>query len=376
MNQSRHAIAVVLSCAVALLSISACSRLPRLDEVLPDKRTEYRKSESLPDLEVPPDLTTDRIQDNLAVPEINEEGVASYSTFQERAAARKRARESSQLDEGAVQTLADEQVVFVPGAVGPAFDSLREFWTLRSVALELDDAELGVMETDWRESGDGTLREKFKVFAEPGTDGEASTVLYLSSSREGREGVDDAAGWRPLANDTARLDSLALDIRKHFGLSPTETAAAPAPAATGSEAEAAAPAEAAAASAESAPAQIFSAGEGRAFLSVPQDFALVWPRVATAIEQAGLKLLEADKARGIYRIEIPEEDRVEPEKKGIVSRLAFWRGGDEDSGERQLSVTGVGAKTEMVVLDSEGKWDVSPGASRVLTALMARLNGG
>lgn len=351
------------------LGLTACSRLPRLDEVLPDQRTEYKKSEALPDLEVPPDLTTDRIQDNLAVPEVNADGVASYSTYQERVAARKRARESSDADADAVQLLADEQVVFVPLEAAAAFDGMREFFGLRGVALELDDTELGVLETSWSEQNEGRQRRRYKIFAEPGAE-PGSTVMYLSGETEG---LTESGEWQPLTTASKDLEPLARDLRTHFGMSPgAEPETAPA------DATAAAPARSSTAAAD-APAEIFSAGEGRVFLSIPQDFAVVWPRVGVAIEQAGLKLLETDRTRGVYRVALTEGqfEAAEKPKKGMMSRLAFWRDDDpEDTGERQLSVTGVGAKTEIVVLDAEGKWDTSPGASQVLTTLLKQLNGG
>ena len=51
-------------------ALAGCSRLTsKLDAVIPDNRTEYRKSRTLPDLEVPPDLTTDAIRDRMAIPE-------------------------------------------------------------------------------------------------------------------------------------------------------------------------------------------------------------------------------------------------------------------------------------------------------------------
>ena len=40
-----------------LIFIYGCESLPSFDEVLPDKRTTYRKSKDLPELEIPPDLT-------------------------------------------------------------------------------------------------------------------------------------------------------------------------------------------------------------------------------------------------------------------------------------------------------------------------------
>jgi uncharacterized lipoprotein len=293
--------------------------------------------------------------------------------------ARKQARETLQADADAVAQLADEQVVFVPGDTEAAFAALREFWADKNVALDLDDTELGVLETAWLENAAGDARERFKVFAEPGADG-ASTVLYVSREAERRTGPEDPVGWSPASPDGARLASFASALRAHYGVGGADEAgtgiAAESGAAGADAAEAALAAAARASGAPAAPAEIFSAGEGRVFLSVPQDFTIVWDRLEGAIAGAGLKLIEADRGRGSFRIEVPPEDRV-PSERGLLSRLAFWREGEgEDTGEREISVTGVGAKTEVVILDGGGKWDTSPAAGRILTDLLARLNGG
>ena len=65
-----------------------CSWFPTFDDVMPDRNKEYQKSASLPDLEIPPDLSSDAISDTLSVPEVDAKGTASYSTYQERIARR------------------------------------------------------------------------------------------------------------------------------------------------------------------------------------------------------------------------------------------------------------------------------------------------
>ena len=44
----------------------------------------------------------------------------------------------------------------------------------------MDDAELGVLETDWKETD--KIKQKFKVLTEPAEDG--GTILFLSSERQ------------------------------------------------------------------------------------------------------------------------------------------------------------------------------------------------
>ena len=90
-----------------LLVITGCAWFPTFDDVVPDKQKEYLKSQSLPDLEVPPDLTTESIRDTLEVPDVDPSGAASYSTYQERIAQRKREAGSAESGDAAKPRLPD-----------------------------------------------------------------------------------------------------------------------------------------------------------------------------------------------------------------------------------------------------------------------------
>lgn len=69
---------------LSVVFMAGCTTMSRgLDRVLPDRRTEYQRAESLPDLEVPPELSVDAIQDRMAIPQAD--AASSYATFQERA---------------------------------------------------------------------------------------------------------------------------------------------------------------------------------------------------------------------------------------------------------------------------------------------------
>ena len=135
----------------AVLAFSGCSKLmPKLDDVLPDNRVEYRKSKTLPDLEVPPDLTTDAIKDRMAIPEGGD--TATYSTYQERVAKRKRQQEVERSASEAVRVLDNEHVLAVTGALPQVWPQLASLMKEFGYELELNDEELGIIETKWVEN--------------------------------------------------------------------------------------------------------------------------------------------------------------------------------------------------------------------------------
>ena len=91
-----------LSVVLLAVSLGACSKIiPKLDEVIPDNRQDYVKAQTLPDLEVPPDLSTEAIRDRMAIPEGGDS--ARYSTYQERRAEQKLADELERSETSAIR---------------------------------------------------------------------------------------------------------------------------------------------------------------------------------------------------------------------------------------------------------------------------------
>lgn len=379
---------------LALLLLQGCDRyLPRLDEVLPDRRSEYRRSQSLPDLEIPPDLSADAIQDAMAIPE--GAGGATYLEYQQRLQARQQSRGGPTAPLGgfpdaSIEQLADEKLLVIAGEPALVWPQLEEFWRSRGARLELNDAELGVLETSWienRADPSRPRRDRFKIFAEPGVQ-PGSTLLFVSHAAEA-QGLDDRgqAGWRALPRDEGLEDRLVAALKEYITGASGEPLAATA--GTGGsllDAARAAPpgaaAEAPAATADrSERAELINAGDGKLYLTMAEPFDDAWRLTGSALERSGgLTVEDSDKARGLYTVRYDPSGASTPaaggeEKKGMFSRLAFWRSNDAGSeGQYRISVTGVGGKTEVVVLDAKGNWDNSTAAADILKLLYAQLN--
>ena len=354
--------------------VAGCKYMPKLDEVLPDKRSEYKKSQTLPDLEVPPDLSTESINDKLAVPD--PEG-ASFSTYQERIAARKKAREEEGLTENAIETLSGERALAVTGTSAEIWRKLHDFWSEKGFSLDLDDAEYGVQETRWREDRDNLVRDKYKIFAEPG-EKSGTTTLYISHEGEELRPQGEGLEWQKRSGSGAR-DSLVAELEAYLGGTTRSVAAAVSPASgsamtspapegskyvtEGSDGEMAAPV------APSAVAEIVDSGSGKYYIAYPVEFGEAWARTGEALERGGVKVNGADKAKGAYAITY---EPVNDGKKSMLSKLAFWKGGKKDL---QVSVTGVGTKSEIAVLDDDGDLDKSDAATQLLSLIRDQLNG-
>lgn len=352
----------------ALVALAGCSKImPKLDKVIPDTRTEYRKSRTMPDLEVPPDLTTDAIKDRMAIPDGG--NTATYSSYQERIAKRKQQRELERSANDAIKVLDNEHILAVEGAPKQVWPQLQKFMSDARYKLELDDEELGVIETVWDEDAEALTRQKFKIFAEPGQQ-TGTTVLYVSQRVEGLQKKGDQMVWQPQDRDPAqerelvtRLQAFLVGARAPVA-SPGDAPAEPAAASrlTADEAYGAG----AAAAAGGGLAEIVSAGGEKIYLSINRRLDECWSDTAVALERAGYAVDESDRTKGTYYLRVSPEKGA-TKKRGWLSKMKFW-GGDEDY-RLQLNLTEVGSHTEAVLLDREGRWETGEIARKLLEDL-------
>ena len=348
----------LISFIIIMSLLSACSYIPKMDQVLPDKRTEYKKSESLPDLEVPPDLTADAINDNMAIP--NEE--ASLSEYQ-----KKRSAKSVHTNTATVvqQGLPNEQWVSVAGSAAEVWPALRTFFNNKGYGLELDDAELGVMETTWSQpvmEGGSVNRYKYKVFSEPGTDPKVTTLFISSQRQEQVMQADGGSTWvdREKGLDTEKV--LAGEINTYFNGTHATTSTDPGAMTFASKT-----------TGSSRPlAELKTAEDGNILLSMPEEFTLAWRQAQAAMERAGLVINGQDQSKGAYYITY--YGQAQEDKKGWLSKLAFWKDDEPEGISYAVSLTGVGDKTELIVINEKGQWESNQDAERILSAIQNQYN--
>ena len=70
---------------------------------------------------------------------------------------------------------------------------IKNFWRGRGYGFELDDPDLGVLETLWLETSDGLVRNRYKIFAENGKE-EGTTIVFLSHQTQELVQTDQAYG--------------------------------------------------------------------------------------------------------------------------------------------------------------------------------------
>lgn len=358
---------VWLAIITVSLVLSGCKYLPKFDDVLPDKRKEYQKSEELPDLEVPPDLSSESITDTMAVPQVDESGVGRFSTYQERVEAKSTAVDEEAAGEGEApdsesesnaqpqlqsQSSASlpsrETLLVVKGEPGGILPRLRSFWEERGYTLDIDDRELGVQKTGWLENRAELARDRFELYVEAG-EKPGTTAIHITHEGEEMKPDGEDLGWQERPRDESLEGKISSSLKTYL--------AGQSSAGSGSR-----------------QATLLSAGEGKKYLLLSEGPDTAWQRVGVALDQAGLKVKDKDASRGVYHVRYETANpKSKKEKKSFWSRLAFWS--DDENQDYQVSLTDVGNnRTEVVVLDDDGDWDDSETAAQILGALAKELN--
>lgn len=351
----------VIALMVLATFLGGCSYIPSLDEVLPDTRSDYKKSEPLPDLEVPPDLTAGATTDAMTIPG---EG-ASLSRYEQQRRAGRRVSNSAPVSSSTEgDSVSGEQWVSVSGTKADIWPGLETFFRDIGYDFEVNDAELGVMETTWSEpvnDGGEIYRDKYKLFTEPGED-PGETVLFISNERQRQSGEGDAAGWTDTGGSNQAERFLAAKLNKHFNGSSSSRVAAASLSGESSTSG----------MAERALAQLEDAGDDKILLALPEEFTRAWRRTETVLERAGFSITERDQGNGMYYINY--YDRSADKEKGWLSKLAFWKDDEPESVPYVLSLTGSGNRTEVIVLDEKGDWQNGEDAGRILRIIRNEYN--
>ena len=326
--------------------LTACVLFSKMDKVEQDRRSVYKESQSLPDLEIPPDLVAAAEGSALEIPKgrpapeqaaktslpppqedsASPGGEAAAPSPQEQVAPSPEAAPSME-----EQATPSSVAIADPGpAVGVGESShvlevaqtdkaqiwliLREFWIQREQPLELDDEDVGVQQTSWAEQETG-LGVRFTLLSEPGAPG--TTLLLITAEQARRQGE---SGWEPQASDPEVGRQLVQELRAFF-----EKAQMLAKTLSVDES--------------------VDDGSSQDYLLIPQDIESGWTAVGDAIRKAGLQIESEDRAASVYT---------------VLSDGQIY----------QISLSANSKGTEVIVLDESGVWKSDDEyAERILSLL-------
>ena len=347
-----------------------------LDEVLPAKEAQYKSSRSLPPLEVPPNLSSQGIQDAYLLPRES----ATLSDQQVASGTVQRSIVLPQLTDVRVDRNGDKRWLVINAPAEAVWPTVRGFWLERGHLIRLEDPSVGIMETDWAENRadipqgfirnilekistrlySAATRDKFRVRLERGIE-PGTTELYLS--HRGAEEVAQGEGfvWQPRPSDPELEAEMLNRMLVYFGINREDATKILAKQTQKKER-----------------AHMVRANDGFTTLALDEDFSRAWRRTGLALDRVGFTVEDRDRSRGLYFVRYidPLKDVGAEEEEGWLSKLKFWGEDDEADPSRDaylISLIGEGETTQVVVLNTEGVREASSTADRILALLHEQL---
>jgi len=375
-SRTKHLVLIAITAGL----LGACSSIS-----IEQKKIDYKSAGKAPSLEVPPDLTAANQDDRFAVPDINTRSTATYSVYNKERAnttQRESANLLPELSNARVDRAGSQRWLVVKANPDQVWPVVREFWQENGFIIKIENPEAGIMETDWAENRAkipqdiirntlGKLldslystseMDKFRTRLEPSKE-TGFTEIYVSHRGmyeviKGGDGGNQTV-WEPRPADPELEAEFLRRLMVRFGVEETRAKAQFAGGTTQERAKLTRPAD------------------GGGSLALYDPFDRAWRRVGLALDRVGFTVEDRDRSRGVYYVRYidPEIDIEKQDKKGWLSKLAFWRSDDKKKGQEQyqIQVTEAGDGSQVKLLAKDGATDKSETASKILTLLYEQL---
>lgn len=361
--------------ALAALLLSGCTVLDPLSGEKVDYKTSATRSKPL---EVPPDLSQlsrdSRFQAQGGV--ISASTAAGAGTAQPGAAA---APVVAVLARGdiRVERAGQTRWLEVPQTPEQLWPQLRTFWEQRGFTLAVDDAAIGVMETNWAENRSklpndvvrntlgrlvGNLydtgeRDLFRTRIERTATGSEIFVSHRGAEEAFVGDRREALTWRARPSDP-QLEAEMLS-RMMVALAPKE----------------AQPQALAAVSAATDGPPRARLLEGQAAHTVEVDDTLdrAWRRVGLALDRGGFTVEDRDRAGGLYYVRYVDPKSAGKEEPGFFAKLFSSSSASLAPVRYRVSLKSVGGKTHVSVLTSAGAPETGENGKNIANLLLRDL---
>jgi outer membrane protein assembly factor BamC len=380
---------LLLVWALSPVLLSGCGSAQKLDKYLPDRRVEYKKArEAEENLELPPDLAGASFNDALDVPGVG--GTTTYSSYAGERQARKQIAGSGEvLPEVAgvsLERTGNQRWLKIDAPPQSVWPKVVSFWRQQGILLTEQDPAIGVMQTDWLENRaeirrdfvtrmmrkvagglySTSTRDQYRVRIDAGP-GRGTSELYLThramEERLVRNTVGEGATtvWEPAPSDPGKEAEMMRRLMLYLGVSDRNAdrmlAAGGGSAAVG------------AAAGSGSGARLVSAGGGSE-LVIPEEYRRAWRKTGLALDRSGFAVEDRDRSAGVFFVRYNDPTK-RGKKKGLVSKMAFWKSGDgPDSAKTyQIRVEGDDNESRVTVRDAAGQRDNSQTAEQILRLL-------
>ena len=120
-------------------------------------------------------------------------------------------------------------------------------------------------------------------------------------------------------------------------------------------------------------ATIESINNNKPLLSIPEEYTPAWAEVDKILQNAEIQINEQDQTTGIINVSYSIDGQSEDRGLFTMIRNWDWRT-STDAQDFQISLTGVGNKTELIILDMDGEWANDDASNSLLTTIRDHYN--
>jgi outer membrane protein assembly factor BamC len=349
---------------LALLSLSmtlaACSALD-------SDKVNYKSAGKGPSLEVPPDLTQLARNNRYEVAG----GAVTASSFQLGQVTQSTPTAAATLGDVRIERSGTQRWLVINRPADKLWEPVRDFWQESGFLLTMDQATLGIMETDWAENRAkipqdfirSTLgkafdslystgeRDKFRTRLERNAAGGTDIFISHRGMIEVYNGTQkDTTVWQPRAVDPELEAEFLRRLMVKLGVTQEQSQALIAAGASKNNSEA-------------------KTLNGQPVVQINDGFDRAWRRVGLSLDRTGFTVEDRDRSRGIYFVRYVEPASNKPEA-GFFEKI-FSSSAKVDTAPLKYRITVVsqGETSTVSVSNADGVADTSPNAQRIVKVI-------
>lgn len=370
------------SLIISALLLGACSSAGNLDNLIPDRRPDYRSSHLENALEVPPDLSSANVSSRYNIPDFNPGSAASYNAYHDARVQHDQRGFIKVLPplNGVALIEAPGQLphLIVAAAPDTVWPLVKRYWNQQGIRLAKADPAVGIMETDWLLNkadlpstgvsglldsvlgfvSDTSERDRYRVvFSRDSAGRTVLTLLYSQSVEKKRHeqaltGGESGYEWTLSDTDNPELQRemtrrLALYLSNQFAQRPT--------------------AQDAGQGGNGQFAQLGRSKDGMIVLALNAAYAQAWRALGNALDNASYAIEQADYAQGAYQVQYRPQSAEQSGEPGLWDKLV---GNDKKPVQSSaphylVRLADQGKYSVAVVQNSDGS-PASPQAARTL----------
>jgi len=342
------------------LTLGACT-------VLEGDRVDYKSAGKAPSLEVPPDLTQLSRETRYVVPG----SAITASSFQiGQSSGQTTPTAASALGDVRIERAGTQRWLVISRPADALWQPVKDFWLENGFLLVMEQANLGIMETDWAEnrakipqdiirSTIGKVfdslystgeRDKFRTRLERNASGGTEVfVSHRGMIEVYNSTAKDQTVWQPRAADPELEAEFLRRLMVKLGVSQEQS-------------------KALIAAETVTPSARIETVNGQPVVRLDDNFDRAWRRVGLALDRTNFTVEDRDRSQGVYfvRYVAPSADRAEP---GFFGKLFGSSKPDSAPQKFKISVVSQDNTSLVSVQNADGSAAATADAQRIVKVL-------